>query len=226
MGETVRRILADNPSLQPGDVLVTNDPYRGGSHLPDVTVVTPVHDPASGQLAVLHRQPRPSCRDRRHRARLDAAVLAQSGRRRGADSQLQLFAAGQPRWDELREAVARGPLSQRATSRRTWPTSRPRWPPIAAARRDCWPLVERYVAARRAGLHAAHPERPPSKSAPGTGALGRRHATASSTIWTTARRSPSRSRSAATRPVFDFAGTRAGLAGQSERQPRRSPPRP
>ncbi len=43
MGETVRQILADNPHLEPGDVFVTNDPYRGGSHLPDVTVVTPVH---------------------------------------------------------------------------------------------------------------------------------------------------------------------------------------
>lgn len=44
MGETVRAVLADNPDLAPGDVVVTNDPYRGGSHLPDVTVVTPVHD--------------------------------------------------------------------------------------------------------------------------------------------------------------------------------------
>ncbi len=43
MGETVRRIIADNPDLAPGDVYVTNDPYRGGSHLPDVTVITPVH---------------------------------------------------------------------------------------------------------------------------------------------------------------------------------------
>jgi len=44
MEETVRCLLADNPDLRPGDVLVTNDPYRGGSHLPDVTVVTPVHN--------------------------------------------------------------------------------------------------------------------------------------------------------------------------------------
>ena len=50
MGETVRQIIADNPDLRPGDVFVTNDPYRGGSHLPDVTVVTPVHDEASGEL--------------------------------------------------------------------------------------------------------------------------------------------------------------------------------
>ncbi len=50
MSETVRRIIEDNPDLQPGDVFVTNDPYRGGSHLPDVTVVTPVHDPETGRL--------------------------------------------------------------------------------------------------------------------------------------------------------------------------------
>jgi 5-oxoprolinase (ATP-hydrolysing) len=42
MGLTVRSILADNPDMRPGDVFVTNDPYRGGSHLPDVTVVTPI----------------------------------------------------------------------------------------------------------------------------------------------------------------------------------------
>ncbi len=43
MGETVRNIVADNPTIRPGDVFATNDPYRGGAHLPDVTVVTPVH---------------------------------------------------------------------------------------------------------------------------------------------------------------------------------------
>ncbi|MBI2893679.1 MAG: hydantoinase B/oxoprolinase family protein [Deltaproteobacteria bacterium] len=48
MSETVRRIVADEPAIRPGDVFVTNDPYRGGSHLPDVTVVTPVH--SSGAL--------------------------------------------------------------------------------------------------------------------------------------------------------------------------------
>ncbi len=42
MSECVKHLCAEFPDLQPGDVLVTNDPYRGGSHLPDVTVVTPV----------------------------------------------------------------------------------------------------------------------------------------------------------------------------------------
>ncbi|HKE12215.1 MAG TPA: hydantoinase B/oxoprolinase family protein, partial [Myxococcota bacterium] len=42
MGETVRAIQRAFPTLAPGDVALTNDPYAGGSHLPDVTVVTPV----------------------------------------------------------------------------------------------------------------------------------------------------------------------------------------
>ena len=48
MGETVRVIIDDHPGMQRGDVFVTNDPYRGGSHLPDVTVVTPVFVGDSG----------------------------------------------------------------------------------------------------------------------------------------------------------------------------------
>jgi len=42
MGETVRAVRARFPDLAPGDVAVTNDPFEGGSHLPDVTAVTPV----------------------------------------------------------------------------------------------------------------------------------------------------------------------------------------
>lgn len=32
----------DHTQLQPGDVLITNDPYLGGSHLPDTCMITPV----------------------------------------------------------------------------------------------------------------------------------------------------------------------------------------
>ena len=42
MAATVKAVLDDFESLSPGDVVVTNDPFSGGSHLPDVTVVTPV----------------------------------------------------------------------------------------------------------------------------------------------------------------------------------------
>ena len=49
MSESVRAILAAHPRPEPGDVFASNDPSAGGSHLPDVTVVTPVHD-AAGEL--------------------------------------------------------------------------------------------------------------------------------------------------------------------------------
>jgi 5-oxoprolinase (ATP-hydrolysing) len=42
MAETVRAARARFPELEAGDVVVTNDPSAGGSHLPDVTAVTPV----------------------------------------------------------------------------------------------------------------------------------------------------------------------------------------
>jgi len=42
MGETVRAVLRAHPEAAPGDVFVSNDPAAGGSHLPDITVVTPV----------------------------------------------------------------------------------------------------------------------------------------------------------------------------------------
>jgi 5-oxoprolinase (ATP-hydrolysing) len=42
MGATVRAVRRTHPDLEPGDVVVTNDPFEGGSHLPDVTLVTPV----------------------------------------------------------------------------------------------------------------------------------------------------------------------------------------
>ncbi|HEX5872010.1 MAG TPA: hydantoinase/oxoprolinase family protein, partial [Longimicrobium sp.] len=43
MGLCVRAVR-DAVEMRPGDVIVTNHPGFGGSHLPDVTVITPVHD--------------------------------------------------------------------------------------------------------------------------------------------------------------------------------------
>ncbi|HEX5065314.1 MAG TPA: hydantoinase B/oxoprolinase family protein [Myxococcota bacterium] len=42
MGETVQAVRRRFPDLAAGDVVATNDPFAGGSHLPDVTAVTPV----------------------------------------------------------------------------------------------------------------------------------------------------------------------------------------
>lgn len=44
MSESVKAVIAAHATLEPGDVFVTNDPAGGGSHLPDITVVAPVHD--------------------------------------------------------------------------------------------------------------------------------------------------------------------------------------
>ncbi|MCP4003319.1 MAG: 5-oxoprolinase [bacterium] len=44
MGESVQAVLRIHPNPEPGDVFATNDPAGGGSHLPDITVVTPVHE--------------------------------------------------------------------------------------------------------------------------------------------------------------------------------------
>jgi 5-oxoprolinase (ATP-hydrolysing) len=43
MSESIRTVMDRNPQMRSGDVYVLNDPYHGGTHLPDVTVVTPVY---------------------------------------------------------------------------------------------------------------------------------------------------------------------------------------
>ncbi|GAB4560738.1 MAG: hydantoinase B/oxoprolinase family protein [Haliangiales bacterium] len=50
MGESIKGVLAAHPEPPPGSVYAINDPAQGGSHLPDVTVITPVHDPDDGDL--------------------------------------------------------------------------------------------------------------------------------------------------------------------------------
>ncbi|MEU9078738.1 hydantoinase B/oxoprolinase family protein [Kitasatospora sp. NPDC048538] len=46
MGTTVKEVIRrSGPRMRPGDTYAVNDPFHGGTHLPDVTVVTPVFDP-------------------------------------------------------------------------------------------------------------------------------------------------------------------------------------
>ena len=44
MSGSVKSIIRQNPNMKKGDVFVLNAPFNGGTHLPDVTVVTPVFD--------------------------------------------------------------------------------------------------------------------------------------------------------------------------------------
>jgi 5-oxoprolinase (ATP-hydrolysing) len=52
MGDSVVSLLAavargERPPLAPGDAVAANNPYNGGTHLPDITVITPVFAPTS-----------------------------------------------------------------------------------------------------------------------------------------------------------------------------------
>ncbi|OAR27334.1 5-oxoprolinase [Streptomyces sp. ERV7] len=56
MGESIKEVLRRNEdAMRPGDVYAINDPYHGGTHLPDITVVTPVFDGAELRFLVASR---------------------------------------------------------------------------------------------------------------------------------------------------------------------------
>ncbi|RPE71984.1 5-oxoprolinase (ATP-hydrolysing) [Pacificibacter maritimus] len=51
MSDSVRKILEQNAGdICPGDVFMMNNPFNGGTHLPDVTVITPVFDAAGENI--------------------------------------------------------------------------------------------------------------------------------------------------------------------------------
>jgi len=51
MSDSVRSIVkARGSSMKPGDVFALNAPYNGGTHLPDVTIITPVFDDAGHSI--------------------------------------------------------------------------------------------------------------------------------------------------------------------------------
>ncbi len=60
MPMTLRAVIAEI-NLQPGDMVITNDPYSGGSHLPDITLIEPVfisscgHSSTNPQFYVVNR---------------------------------------------------------------------------------------------------------------------------------------------------------------------------
>ena len=45
MGASVRAVRDRHPSLHPGEAFALNNPYAGGTHLPDITVVMPIFIP-------------------------------------------------------------------------------------------------------------------------------------------------------------------------------------
>lgn len=106
------RTLAEKMMLKPGDVVVTNHPGFGGSHLPDVTVVTPVF---TGSQLIAY------VANRAHHAELggirpgsmppNATCLAEEG---VVIPPMHLFRAGKSCFGELEQLLRESPYPSRA----------------------------------------------------------------------------------------------------------------
>jgi 5-oxoprolinase (ATP-hydrolysing) len=163
MSESIKTVIERNPQMQPGDVYVLNDPYHGGTHLPDVTVVTPVYlddaTDARPSFYVASRghhadiggstpgsMPPFSTRIDEEGVLFDNFLLVRGGRLREAELLARLHGEAAPGVPANRYP-ARNP-------QQTWPTCARRSPPTRRACRSCtrW---SRSSAAPRGGLHAA-----------------------------------------------------------------------
>jgi 5-oxoprolinase (ATP-hydrolysing) len=114
MSETVRSMIQLNPQVETGDVFVTNDPYAGGSHLPDVTVVTPVFDPAGTKLWFW-------VASRSHHAEIGGMApgsMPAAATRLGEEGVLiqnfRLMHNGSERFEEFRQKLVEGPYPSRS----------------------------------------------------------------------------------------------------------------
>jgi 5-oxoprolinase (ATP-hydrolysing) len=113
LGLCVRR-LREVIAMEPGDVVVTNHPAFGGSHLPDVTVVNPVFAEDGGELLG-------HVASRAHHAEIggtrpgsmppDARRLVEEG---VVIPPTYLIRKGEPRWDDVRRLLLEAPYPTRA----------------------------------------------------------------------------------------------------------------
>jgi 5-oxoprolinase (ATP-hydrolysing) len=117
MGEAVQALIrAQGGRFQPGDVYASNAPYSGGTHLPDITVITPVFDEGGKQVLFY-------IASRGHHADIggispgsmppDSVTIDQEG---VLLDNFPLVSGGQFRERELLERLTRGP----------WPVRNPR----------------------------------------------------------------------------------------------------
>ncbi|MDR3502155.1 MAG: hydantoinase B/oxoprolinase family protein [Legionella sp.] len=54
MSESIKSLIqCTKGKMAPGDVYISNDPYHGGTHLPDITVITPIFDLQTEKLLFL-----------------------------------------------------------------------------------------------------------------------------------------------------------------------------
>ncbi len=111
LGVCVRKVL-QVASLQPGDTLITNHPAFGGSHLPDITLITPVFTPDRTLVAFVV--------NRSHHAEIGGIQPASMpAHARNLEEEgvvippMHLVEAGQTRWNRIREVLTVGKYPSR-----------------------------------------------------------------------------------------------------------------
>lgn len=112
LGPCVQAVMSA-VQLRSGDVAVTNHPAFGGSHLPDVTIITPVDTPDGKRLGYFA--------SRAHHAEIggkrpgsmpaDGRTLAEEG---VVIVPQHLIAQGHPRYDVIEQLLRAGPFPSRA----------------------------------------------------------------------------------------------------------------
>ncbi|MEM7010388.1 MAG: hydantoinase B/oxoprolinase family protein, partial [Verrucomicrobiota bacterium] len=112
LGVCVREV-ARAIDIQPGDMIITNHPGFGGSHLPDVTLISPIHDPQTRQLLGY-------VANRAHHAELggirpgsmppNAKNLAEEG---VVIPPTRLFAGGEARYEDITRILTEAPYPTR-----------------------------------------------------------------------------------------------------------------
>ncbi|MEM7386130.1 MAG: hydantoinase B/oxoprolinase family protein, partial [Verrucomicrobiota bacterium] len=111
MGLCVREVQA-RLDLEPGDVILTNHPGCGGSHLPDLTVITPVFLGDACVALVANRAHHAEIGGIRPGSMPPGALsLAEEG---VVLSPFKVFARGEPRLAELEALLASGPYPSRS----------------------------------------------------------------------------------------------------------------
>ena len=119
MDRSVETIIRDQrrAASAPGDVFALNAPYNGGTHLPDITVCTPVFDEKGEDDPVLGRLARPPRRCRRHFAGLDEPARDHHPSRRASISTISC--------SSTRGALPRDASSTRCSTGGPYPARNP-----------------------------------------------------------------------------------------------------
>jgi 5-oxoprolinase (ATP-hydrolysing) len=114
MGESVKTVMLRNARrMRPGDVFALNDPYNGGTHLPDVTVVLPVFS-ETGEEVLFYLAARGHHADVGGKTPGSMPPDSRSVEEEGVlIDNLKLVEAGRFLESELRTVLARGPYPAR-----------------------------------------------------------------------------------------------------------------